>query len=85
MGDKRAEAKRYMTHYFRKMAEASGMHWDSDNETEIENLVDLMVDAAKEEMTDTDCYIEHVESVVINNSDIKYQIERADSVVVNNN
>lgn len=46
---KREEAKKYFLYYFRLLAEKSGVHWDSDNDTEIEAAVDLIIDAVKEE------------------------------------
>ena len=50
MSYKRNDAKRLLTHYLRLVMEAAGERYDSDNEAEIESIVDCMIDAAKEEL-----------------------------------
>lgn len=47
--NKREEAKRMITYYFRLIAKNAGVNWDSDNDAEIEAAVDLIIDASKEE------------------------------------
>ena len=57
MSAKRAQARRLMQHYFKLVAERAGVKWDHDNVAEIGDLVDLLIDAAKEEMMDDlPCY-----------------------------
>ncbi len=51
--DKRDSAKRLLIHYFKMCAKESGFTWDYDNESEISEIVDLIIDAAKDEMTST--------------------------------
>jgi hypothetical protein len=48
--DKRQTAKRYLIHYFKLCAKESGFNWDSDNEAEIGDIVDLIIDSAKDEI-----------------------------------
>ena len=48
--NKREQAKRLLVHYFRMCAKESGFTWDFDNESEIESIVDLIIDAVKEEL-----------------------------------
>lgn len=45
---KREEAKRTLKYYFGLLAEKSGVHWDWEDDAEIEAAVDLIIDAAKE-------------------------------------
>lgn len=52
--DKRTYAKRYLTHYFRLLAKASGIQWDSDNEAEVECIVDFIIDTTKAELREED-------------------------------
>ncbi len=49
--DKREQAKNALRFYFRRCALATGILWDSDNDSEVEEIVDLIIDAAKDEMT----------------------------------
>ena len=49
--DKRQEAKQLLTHYFTFVQAGSKVNWDYDNQSEIESIVDLIVDAAVDEMT----------------------------------
>lgn len=42
---KTATAKKLLVHYFRLLANASGVRFDSDNDVEIEAIVDSIVDA----------------------------------------
>lgn len=46
----RERAKRLMQHYMRQLAEKSGIHWGGDNVSEVDELVDTLIDAAKEEI-----------------------------------
>ena len=46
--NKQSQAIKLAQHYFRILAAASGIHWDNDNEAEIEQLVRLIVEAARE-------------------------------------
>ena len=48
--NKRAYAKQLLIHYFIMCAKESGFYWDSDNVCEIEEIVDLIIDAAIEEI-----------------------------------
>lgn len=50
MNDKRQVARRLAQHYFRLIAEKAGVKWDSDNVAEIGDLVDCLIDAAKDEI-----------------------------------
>lgn len=45
-----AEAKRLLNYYIRKAWEAGGLHWDSDNEAEVEGIVDDLVTGIKKEI-----------------------------------
>lgn len=38
-----------LSHYLRTAFEAAGLRWDSDNQAEVEGIVDSIIDAAKEE------------------------------------
>ncbi|MCM1287948.1 MAG: hypothetical protein NC240_06515 [Clostridium sp.] len=53
-----SDAKRILNHYFRKAWEAGGLYWDSDNEAEVNAIVDEMVTGIKKElhMEKTDRY-----------------------------
>lgn len=61
--NKRDQAKQLMQSYLRRIAESAGAHWGNDNATEIDWLVDLLIDAAKEEIEaeqePNDMYEEH--------------------------
>lgn len=50
---KRERAKQILTWYIRLVMDKSGLRYDTDNESELEELVDCIIDAAKEEMTRT--------------------------------
>lgn len=50
MTGNRGRAKRLMRHYMELIAKEAGIRWDSDNRSEIDELVDCLIDAAKEEM-----------------------------------
>jgi hypothetical protein len=41
-------AARLLKHYFRLIAQKSGIKWDSDNDSEIEQIVEAILDAASE-------------------------------------
>lgn len=48
--NKRQDAKRNLVWYFQLMFEQTGTRFDGDNRAEIEDIVDLIIDAAKEEL-----------------------------------
>jgi hypothetical protein len=48
--EKRERAKEVAQYYFSRLARHAGMYWGHDNDSEIELLVDLIIDAAKEEL-----------------------------------
>jgi hypothetical protein len=41
-------AKDLLTHYFRLLFNASGLKWDSDNQVEIDQVVDEIIQAVKD-------------------------------------
>lgn len=43
-------AKRLLVHYFRLLARKNDIGWDSDNDMEVEQIVDLIVAAAVDEV-----------------------------------
>ena len=45
--DKREEAKKMMVHYFRTLFNQAGLEFDSDNKTEVELIIDLIIEAAE--------------------------------------
>lgn len=49
-----AEAKRVLNHYIRKAWEASGLRWDSDNEAEVDGIVDDLVRGIKAEINEAE-------------------------------
>jgi len=51
--DKREEAKRLLNSYLEMLAKGQGLHWDSDNRAEVGEIVDLIVDAACQEVSQT--------------------------------
>ena len=48
--DNRSEAKRLLKHYFRLIATNAGVPWDSDNDAEVEGIVECIIDAAREKL-----------------------------------
>jgi hypothetical protein len=46
---KRDEAVKLLQHYFRLVADHAGVRLDWDNLGEIESIVDLIIDAARED------------------------------------
>jgi len=50
--DKREEAKRLLNSYLEMLAKGQGLHWDSDNRAEVGEIVDLIVDATRQEIGD---------------------------------
>ena len=44
----RTDAKRTLVHYFRVVFDAAGLQWTSDNEGEVEGIIDDVLDASKE-------------------------------------
>ena len=46
---KRSITTRYFTSYFRLIAHEAGVHWDSDNDAEIQFAVESIIDAVVEE------------------------------------
>ena len=49
MNSKANQAKSTLTHYMRLIARQAGVNWGYDNDTEIEIVVDLIIEAAAEE------------------------------------
>jgi hypothetical protein len=47
---KRDKAKQFAGHYFRLLGKHAGSKWNWENDAEIRQLVDYLIDAAKEEM-----------------------------------
>ncbi len=45
-----SNAKRVLNYYMRKAWEAGGLRWDSDNEVEVNAIVQDIVDGIKEEL-----------------------------------
>ena len=48
--DKRESAKKLLVHYFQKSNQDERYLWSWDNRSEIEHIVDLIIDAAKDEI-----------------------------------
>jgi hypothetical protein len=46
--EERTRAKRLLVHYFRLLSEKAGLQFDGDNVAEIEEIVDRIVEAARE-------------------------------------
>ena len=46
--DKAPRAKHLLVHYFRLIAQRADIRWDGDNDAEIEDVVDLIIEAAAE-------------------------------------
>ena len=44
----RAFATRKLVHYFRLIAQAAGIHWDHDNDAEVEGIMDSIFDEIEE-------------------------------------
>jgi hypothetical protein len=40
------EAKALLVHYFKRAFQGGGLHWNSDNQAEVEQAVDLIISAA---------------------------------------
>jgi hypothetical protein len=49
----RDNAAHLLAHYLQLACERAGVHWDSDNTTEVHDIVGLIIDAAVEETLDT--------------------------------
>lgn len=49
MSNSANRAKSLLAHYMRLIAKESGVRWDSENDTEVQEIVDLIVEAAAEE------------------------------------
>lgn len=49
--NKREQARRLLKFYLRQAYTAAGLRWDSDNDSEIDEIVDLIISAAVEEST----------------------------------
>lgn len=49
MSDKKQRAKRLLRHYLKNLVEAQGHHWDSDNDGEVDEIVDCIIGASVEE------------------------------------
>lgn len=52
MQSERERAKRLLVHYFRAIWPREKYNWDNDNVVEIEEIVDLLIDAAIHECRD---------------------------------
>jgi hypothetical protein len=52
----RQRAKRLIKQYFHLLAKESGVYWDSDNDSELDELVDCLIDASIEEMQSQEEY-----------------------------
>jgi len=48
MSTKRDEAIRYLVWYLKLLFEKAGLQWDASNDGDVECLIDLIIDAAKE-------------------------------------
>ncbi|MBU0777619.1 hypothetical protein KKH23_10305 [Patescibacteria group bacterium] len=48
--DKREEAKRLLNSYLEMLAKGQDLHWDSDNRAEVGEIVDLIIDATRQEI-----------------------------------
>ena len=51
MNENKRIAKQYLTHYFKLLFESSGLRWDYDNQAEIEDIVDLIIKAVIDDIT----------------------------------
>ena len=49
MSDHEQSAKRLLVHYIELLAKRTGMHWDDDNRTEIEELIEHIIAAARDD------------------------------------
>jgi len=47
--DKREQAKKLMVHYFRTVFKQSGLEFGPDNKTEVELIIDWIIEAVQEE------------------------------------
>ena len=54
--NKKMEAKDIAKYYFRLIAEKVGIDWNSDNDMEIERLVDLIIAASREDTVAHICH-----------------------------
>lgn len=52
----RGAATHLLKHYFRLVAERAGVQWDSDNDTEVEAIVDGILTAARQEFSRDSLY-----------------------------
>jgi len=48
--DRRADAKKLLVHYFRTVFNQSGLEFQPDNKTEIELIIDWIIEAVQEEV-----------------------------------
>lgn len=44
--DRRPAAKKLLVHYFRTLFKQAGLEFDADNKTEVELIIDLVIEAA---------------------------------------
>lgn len=49
MDNRKDAAKRLLTHYLMMVTLKSGLAWGSDNDREVEELIDAIIDAAADE------------------------------------
>ena len=57
-------AKRLAVSYIRTLFRAAGLKFDGDNQSEIEELIDCIVDAAKDELHDEQDKKQNLQEVV---------------------
>lgn len=67
MSDKRQRAKRLLKHYLKNLVEAHGHHWNSDNDAEVDEIVDCIIDGAVEAVKESqpsefDNFVAHVDN-----------------------
>jgi len=49
MNQNQERAKSLLVHYFRLLAKKSGVYWDSDNDSEVGDIVDFIISATLQE------------------------------------
>jgi hypothetical protein len=54
MSEKRQQAKSNLIYYMRLLAKSSGVGWNYENESEIGDIVDLIIDAAIAEVAEVE-------------------------------
>ena len=46
---KKAKSVQLLSHYFKTVFKKAGLNWDSDNDSEMQELVDCIIEATKED------------------------------------